>query len=164
MVSVVNYFSSTDYSSWNTHIIFKPFSFIQQANSNAYSTTSPYKKFWLRIGHITFPLYSENCGNSYCRTECLGDSSAHSTGIHRASNECKPYIRCCGPCSWHPLLLFYINALNKTWHFGSLQQIKFMPINLTLRFPPNRDLWYYCSSELYFCLTSCTILLPEVFA
>lgn len=40
------------------------------------------------------------------------------------------------PCSY-----FYIKALNKTLHFGSLQQIKFMRINLTLRFPPyNRDL------------------------
>jgi len=63
-----------------------------------------------------------------------------------------------------PYCYFYINALNKTLHFRSLQQTKFMPINLTLRFPPyNRNLGYYCSSELYFCPTSWKILLLKVF-
>lgn len=40
-----------------------------------------------------------------------------------------------------PCCYFYIKALNKTLHFGFLEQIKFMAINFTLRFPPyNRDL------------------------
>lgn len=83
-----------------------------------------------------FPLDGDTYGNFHCNTECLGDSSTHSTDIHRKSNECKRYIRCCGPCSRHPLLLFLHKSFEKTLHFGSLQQIKFMPINLTLRFPP----------------------------
>lgn len=149
MVRAVSYFSSTDYSSWNTHIILKRFSFIKQANSNAYST-SLYKKFWLGRGQITSPLYRDTCGHFYCTTERLGDSSTPSAGIPASASRASevvvlvPDLPCCD---------FYINALNETLYFRSLQQIKFMPINLTLRFPP-------CNRESLL-LLFWTILLPH---